>query len=270
MTIPEIKTNPFSPEDQARVDELLKDPWLKKKTNRARRIYEHLDFLNAHAADILRGPKTSVLDIGPGCGETLEIARAYGHDHLGIDAPSGAGGMGDAYLEYCRIMHRTQGLNVSYCGLMKVVHYTQSFGSYGLIVSRGSWEQSLSGCMYGIPHDQHHKSSEMEWIERRATVDVVDLVMCCIFHMLSPNGMFLLHMNGAKNTEYMIGILSQSAIRNNLTTSINPSDNRLIRFTKAAHEDSDRLRHSEADVNRGDDRVGVLAEGEGSTGSLPE
>lgn len=270
MTIPEIKTNPFSPEDQARVDELLKDPWLKKKTNRARRIYEHLDFLNAHAADILRGPKTSVLDIGPGCGETLEIARAYGHDHLGIDAPSGAGGMGDAYLEYCRIMCKTQFLKVIYVGLVEWLTYTKFYGRYGLIVSRGSLEQALACCMNGEPHDRHHKSSEMTWNESPSTVSKIENLMLEVYHLLSPSGMFLLHMNGSKNTDYIVRVLSDSAARNSLSISINPSDNRLIRFTKAANEDSDRLRHSEGNVDGGDDRVGVLAEGEGSTGSLPE
>lgn len=270
MKMPELPEKiPFTPEQQARVDKLLRDEWLRKKTNRARRIYEHLDFLNAHVPEILIGPPTRVLDIGPGCGETLEIARAYGHSHLGIDAPSGAGGMGNAYVEYSRLCHEALGLNVAYCGLEGALTYTQQFNTTGLIVSRGSWEQSLSSLMEGEPHDKHHDSSKLSWIESSDTEHKIRVVLEYVKCLLSPGGVFLLHMNGAKNTNYMVDLLLRLAPELSLKPIVNSSDNRLIKFEKL-NEDSGDLRHGEADVNGGDDRMGVLEEGESTSGSLPE
>ena len=110
-----LRPSPF-PEWDDEFARLMRVPYLAKKYNREVRIKEHFDFLRTYCPDILLGGDGLVIDIGPGPGEALEICREYGWKTIGVDAPSGDGGMGTGYVKLSRMLHERQGLDVRYCG----------------------------------------------------------------------------------------------------------------------------------------------------------
>ena len=183
--------------------------WLAKKTDRERRLNEHFSYLVNYAGEALHRPAGLVIDIGPGCGETLEIARYYGHAHLGIDAETGDGGMGDRYLRYCRLMHERQQLNVEYCGLFGFLKNCMdgkrhTFADTVLINMRGSIEQCLHEYMLGAPHHEHQDANQLTWNIGGELRDQFVHMLQMYYRILRPGGVVLIHANGTGDDKNMV------------------------------------------------------------------
>lgn len=180
-----------------REQELLLDKWLARKVDRNRRVGEHLRYVLRHCPQIRTVEPGLVIDVGPGPGELLEIARALGHEHQGIDAPDGVGGMGDKYVEYSRMMHQRQGLAVDYKGFLAWLEDPPIGNRAVLINLRGSIEQSLCDFMTGDPHHEHQDCKQLEWEFGERLVATVDK-MCSVFRsLLRDDGCVLIHCNGS-------------------------------------------------------------------------
>lgn len=194
-----------SAEWQAEWDELMKDPWLRHKTDRERRLREHLAYCQKYLPMLATGPREWFVDIGPGCGETLEIARGLHHWALGIDAESGVGGMGDSYLRACRFMHTRQELDIAYCGfpawIDRVSKYPSGEESVTIINSRGSWEQAFAEHMDGEPHHLHHDCKRLSWRWDAALKERMRLVLTTFRNMLLPGGVIMIAANGSANVD---------------------------------------------------------------------
>jgi len=193
--------------------QLLKDPWLKRKTDRLRRLREHAEYLQKFCPEIVTiEPKGLVIDIGPGPGELLEIARYYGHEVMGIDAEiESRGGMGNEYLEYSQLMAQRQDITVHYCGFLWWMDNVLTFGtqqwhempaSCVLINSRGSIEQTMCDYMDGVPHDVHHDCKLLSWRENGETADAFEGLFVKIKKLLRPGCSLLINANGAANVEF--------------------------------------------------------------------
>jgi hypothetical protein len=200
---------------------LLADDWLRAKLDRQRRLREHRDYLREHCPNLGDEEPGLVIDIGPGAGELLEFARNLRHATLGIDAPDGEGGMGDAYVRACEIITERRQIPVERSRLFGVVRrwkmkveqlspsvwtstLSAALGTGGeavLINSRGSLEQAFSEYMEGPPHDKHHKAANMHWrINDRLTRNAMRDFAAWVAHQLRPGGRFVAHMNGSTNT----------------------------------------------------------------------
>ena len=189
---------------ESEYNRLIESPrgkWLKKKTDRRRRLREISTFIDKYCPEIRTG-FGSLIDVGCGPGELMEIARYHGHDTWGIDAISGNGGMGDEYLSMCKLLTKRQGLRVDYIGCRgwNINWESRNNPAAHLIVCRGAIEQIMHESMDGVPHDIHHNCMAMSWQETNETVDrLVDF--CSKARICGrPNGHLLIHANGARNT----------------------------------------------------------------------
>ena len=210
MTLP---LYPATPEWDAAWSLATADQFIQRKTDRARRMREHEEYVSAWLLHAFRQPRGLVIDVGPGCGELLELARHAGHEVLGVDAPDGAGGMGDAYLRACRLMHQRQKLPVVYERFLDWIadDLMVLIGRCVAINFRGSWEQTLSDMMAGMPHDRHHDAKRLAWRETPQTVDAVCVVMRRLSELLRPGGVVCIHCNGAQNHAWMSGVMDDAA-----------------------------------------------------------
>jgi hypothetical protein len=200
---------------QTEYDALVQDPWLRRKIDRNRRLREHSEYIDEHCEILKTDGGGCVVDVGPGPGEFLEIARALGHTILGIDAPRGDGGMGDSYLKASQLMHQRQGIECDYQGFWHWIKYLDKLiNKPGLLFVnfRGSIEQCFSGHMRGIPHDKHHCSKRLSWKEERRTEIDLAYALEVIGKHLMPGGEIMIHANGAENTEYYDMVMSQTKI----------------------------------------------------------
>jgi cyclopropane fatty-acyl-phospholipid synthase-like methyltransferase len=202
VPLPELRPAP-SPDWRDEWDALMTDAWLRRKTDRDRRMGEHLAYVDKFLPEIKAGPPGIVIDIGPGCGELLEIAREYGHTAIGVDAPNGKGGMGSAYVKACRLIHKRQGLHVEY---HRALEWLQNVSYPRQVVAvnfRGSVEQVWSEFMDGPPHDETHEARRLSWRIGDALTASMRETFHAISKMLRPGGVLMVHANGAKNaTEY--------------------------------------------------------------------
>lgn len=197
----DLPLNPSpGPEWDERYSELMESPFLRRKYNRESRIAEHLKYIDSYLPE-LRDPehRGALVDIGPGPGELLEIGRELGRDVLGIDAHTGEGGMGNEYLELSRLMTTRQKIHVDYDGLVNWMRFDNPLlnSACGIVNSRGSIEQALSGRMVGIPHDKHQCCRKLRWKEDGKTLDLFEAVMTRIWKLLLPGGILLIHANGS-------------------------------------------------------------------------
>jgi hypothetical protein len=220
----------LSEEWQCEWDSLMRDPWLRRKIDRRRRLREHLDFLRTYAPHLWDCEPGLVIDLGPGPGETLEIARALGHFEVGIDAARGFGGMGDEYLRASMIRVQQQGLAVGYVdalsasedvmrGVSIVNDSTRNAmlldGGHAVLVnSRGSIEQVFSEFMEGRPHHVHHNAEDMAWrLSDSLTEQAMRDLMRFACHELRPDGLFVCRLNGSSNTAQAEVLLDVHAVR---------------------------------------------------------
>lgn len=188
-----------SAEWEYEVDTLLRDPWLRKKVDRDRRLREHAEYIAAYCMELTTADPGLVIDLGPGPGEFLELCREMGHDVLGIDAERGYGGMGDKYLAYSQRMTERQGIPVEYIGCQKWLDRDEPcYENVVLVNSRGSVEQALSHCMLGRPHHQHHRADQMTWDLPKAARALQLFFQKC-HGLLRSGGHVLVHANGAVN-----------------------------------------------------------------------
>jgi len=182
------------------MDELLEDDWLRKKTNRNRRVTE----LNAYVAKYLPELEDrklgGFLDIGPGPGELIELAMSKQMDAYGWDAETPEGGMGDAYLEFSRLSHKLRDLDVTYCNDFSPIE-VRFRNALSVINLRGSIEQVLSSCLNGEPHDKHQNCNLMTWDMKRGR-DGLKKFLKCMRASLLDNGILMIAGNGAKNTDW--------------------------------------------------------------------
>lgn len=195
----DIALNPVpSPEWQAEYDRLSQDEWLRRKTHRGRRLEEHWSYLREHAAELWVTGGT-VLDIGCGPGETLEIARALDHPIHGVDAPDGIGGMGNEYVRMSRLMHERQQIPVTYSGLLRFLAEPPPHlvGACLLINFRGSIEQCLADYMAGDPHHLHRDCKLLTW--KPEALDILRAAIVSLTSLLQPNGHILVRANGSGN-----------------------------------------------------------------------
>lgn len=182
---------------------LMKDDWLRDKLDRDKRIHEHLGYIARYVPEFYRLPKGLVIDVGPGPGEFLEIARANGHHILGVDASTGDGGMGDSYLAASKLMSRRQNIPVRYVGFQNWLNEDHAAieGSAVLINFRGSFEQAFSDYLTGIPHDEHHCAKKLDWrIGSRTEARFLEAFRL-FERLLSPGGILLIHANGTGSRE---------------------------------------------------------------------
>lgn len=195
---------------QKKFDEVMSDPYVAKKYDRERRIRDKRSFIaewceEVASADQFESPY--VLDIGPGPGEFLEVAREYGNRIVGIDAATGDGGMGDAYLRLSKLMHKRQGLEVYHCGLDGFIFGGQSvipLNSLSFICSQGSIEQCFCDYMVGVPHDKHHDCKQLAWKEDNSTLAHFRFTLDLFRELLVEGGALVIWANGAANTQWYL------------------------------------------------------------------
>jgi len=211
--------NPATDIAELRLSALLRDAWLRRKTDRPRRLGEHWTHIENHLPELLdkkcRGTG-KVIDIGPGPGEFLEICRHLGHPVQGIDAPNGRGGMGDEYLEYSRLMVERQKIPVHYMGVLNCIFSPNDgeSGSFLCVNSRGSIEQAFAKHMIGEPHDLHHDCRKMAWGMSAGLQERLDAMFAGLARLLIPGGLFLIVANGASNADEYDAAIVRSAKSN--------------------------------------------------------
>jgi cyclopropane fatty-acyl-phospholipid synthase-like methyltransferase len=166
--------------------------WAHAKLNLPKRRRE----LHAHIEKWLReikgGSEKSVLDIGCGCGDLLDICREYGHSIQGVDCHSGDSPMGAAYAHRC----------VEYLEENRIP-WVQSLddlsGPFDIIHCRGAIEQIGEHAMHGPPHSEHHNAKLLNW-----TADAIPFLREFIYNcseLLRFGGILLIAANGTGETD---------------------------------------------------------------------
>ena len=212
---------------------LMQDTWLRKKLKRESRLKEHYDYIDQYLPEIRTMERGLVIDLGPGCGELLEIARMYKHDILGVDAKTGAGGMGDSYLRVSQLMTQRQKIPVEYVGFREWVEqeFRNLTSSVVVINSRGSIEQMYHSHMEGESHDRHQCCHRLAWKITGALDDELARMFRVFWMLLRPGGVVRIHANGARNTEAYNKMVLECSKASGLKLIANES-NRLHKWVK--------------------------------------
>jgi hypothetical protein len=194
--------------DKELYDSLVKEDYIQRKcSNRKKRFSDLKGYLNQLAPEILAEQNKNlshlyVIDIGPGPGELLEIARKHGYNHLGFDASIDDCEMGDNYIQYSSLMARTQNLNIEYCDFYQVMRKLPlGDNSCALINSRGSIEQVYRSHLQGVPHKIHKDAKQLEWIIDDSLKTAFLDMFSEFSRVLVVGGTVLIHGNGASNVE---------------------------------------------------------------------
>lgn len=179
--------------------------WANKKLDMVRRHQEISQYIQDYLQDVLF-PGT-IIDIGCGPGDFLDMFKRKGHDVLGIDAPDGFGGMGNPYIEACRkllnqaeIPFQSIGCNEFLNRVLSEEEYPR--GEASLINMRGSIEQCFASSMIGPSHDQHHECKLLDWNDECIRVEFRRLIMASDY-LLKPGGILLISANGTKCTDIL-------------------------------------------------------------------
>lgn len=202
-------------------DCLMQDPWLFRKLNRENRVREHWEYVEQYLpelATVTPDPRV-VLDVGPGCGELLEIARQHNYLPLGVDAAVGEGGMGNAYLRASQLVTQRQDIPVYYEGLLPFARRDAMHGFNGdvsIINSRGSIEQAFSDYMEGEPHHTHQCCRKLRWKETEETARIITGVWLRFSQWLRPGGILLVHANGSADDTWYDETVRESALLSGL------------------------------------------------------
>lgn len=210
-----ILNPPPSPDWSREYSELLSDTWLKRKTDRQRRLREHADYLSNLCPELKEFASGLCIDIGPGCGETLEIAREFGHDILGIDAEAGHSGMGNEYLRVSQLMCERQKVPVRYVGFLPWLREGDPTlkGTAVFVNMRGSIEQALSRYQIGEPHHVHQNCKNLDWKVNGRTRDIFVFMFTKFKEFLRPGGKVVIHANGTGKTDEWYDFAIRSAAK---------------------------------------------------------
>jgi len=205
--IPDVKTLTLYPVPdrawQAAFERLMKNPYLRKKYDRERRLQDKVQYVEQFAAEIKNG-RGRVLDLGPGPGEFLEVAAACGCDVLGIDSALGESEMGDEYLLLSRLMTARQQLPVWYVGFDRLL--AQPFlpfadRSFAFINSQGSIEQIFREHMAGPRHRETKNATLLSWDMSAGMARAFERLFSEFHRILDAGGTLLIYGNGARNVE---------------------------------------------------------------------
>jgi len=183
---------------------LMKDEYLARKYDRDKRLKEHIEYLTKLCPEMFQeGPHRglNVIDIGPGPGELLEIARCLGYNSIGFDAKMDDCEMGSPYIELSKLLVERQKLDVRYCGFENILtDLPVEKNSTFLINSRGSIEQVFKDHLIGIPHRHHHDAKRLSWSMSEDMVGDFTRLFTEASKILIPGGFFIIHGNGTTNT----------------------------------------------------------------------
>lgn len=186
-----------------RYNTLMKNPYLAKKYNRAKRIKDIRKYIGEHTPELKRLAGKTVLEIGPGMGEWLEVCRAFGHNVIGIDAKIDDCEMGNEYIQMSKLMTDRQKLSVHYKGfdtyLKEPVNVLIPNNYIFYINMRGCIEQCFKDHMTGTPHRKTKKASGLRWNTDQATWDMFYTMFEEFNRILVDGGYLVIHANGSKN-----------------------------------------------------------------------
>ncbi len=187
---------------QVEFDRLMRaDAYLRKKYNRKTRLAEHLQYIAQNCPEILNAEPGMVVDLGPGAGELLEMARVFGHRAIGIDAPTGEGGMGEGYLRLSKLMHVRQKLDVEYIGgpaffqTLSKLDVAGLVGDMVLLNARGSFAQCWAEHVGGPPHHINHDCKQQYWMWSDELFADWSRAFRAMFAHLRPGGHVLIAAN---------------------------------------------------------------------------
>ena len=205
----EIKLLDFkSKEDKEKYEKLIESEYIQRKClNRKKRITEIKSYMNQLVPEILSEKNKGlnqffVLDIGPGPGELLEIARQHGYSHLGFDAKIEDCEMGSEYIEYSHLMAKRQNLNIEYCDFYKHIGKIPLEDQKAVLInSRGSIEQVFRSHLSGVPHKVHKDAKQLSWVVDEELKENFFIMFKEFSRILISGGVILIHGNGAKNVE---------------------------------------------------------------------
>ncbi len=194
-------------------DKLQQDPYVRKKCDRAQRLPEKRAYIDTYCPEIIDAEPGLVIDIGPGPGEFLELCSGYGHDVLGVDAVTGAGGMGDKYLEFSELMCDWLGINVRRIGLPAfIVEDASNWADMAVLInSHGSIEQCFADHMTGPPLEVHHDCRLLTWTITPELEEEFQRMFDVFRRLLRSGGHVLIYANGAANTGDYVALAESSA-----------------------------------------------------------
>jgi SAM-dependent methyltransferase len=204
----------FTAKEKMEYEKLMHDEYVGTKVNRRKRLAQKKAYIRHFMPELFRGGGF-VLDLGPGPGEFLEIARSYGNAVLGMDATMDDSEMGDEYIQLSRLLTQKQGIPVLYSGitvfLEKEMPLPFADNYFTHINSQGSIEQIFHNYLIGIPH-RVLKGSVLSWNMEARTLSILSKFFEEIARVLMPGGIFFIYANGTKNEdefEHLIGDIVQ-------------------------------------------------------------
>ena len=175
----------------------LSSSWLTRKIDRDRRMAEFRKYIDEYIPELKSSPMSTLLDIGPGPGELLELAMAHGMNAIGWDAETPEGGMGSEYLTYSRMCHEARGIEVKYGNDFRAIGHQAA----KIINMRGSIEQVLAPCLNGEPHHLHQDCRKLSWDPERGLNGLTELLNT-LRASLVRGGFLMIAANGAANTDW--------------------------------------------------------------------
>jgi glycosyltransferase involved in cell wall biosynthesis len=181
---------------------LRKNEFILTKCDRDKRLSEHLLYLIDNIPELfMQKPNNKyVVDLGPGQGETLEIARLLGYSVLGYDATISDCEMGDDYINYSNLMSKCQQLNIVYNGFENYKIELDDSSTW-FVNSRGSIEQIFRDHLSGVPHKVHHKASKLAWIDNNDTYNAfMGFILECE-RVLCEYGILMIFGNGSSDPD---------------------------------------------------------------------
>jgi hypothetical protein len=148
---------------------LREDQYLKQKYDRERLLAEKWKYISDYCPELLTdGEKDGlIVDIGTGFGVFLECCVALGWKAQGVEPTTGAGGMGDGYVQLARLLHQRQKLPVLYCGwdnYFAALQEGPTLKDVALFNFQGAWAQCHSDWLEGVPHHVNHDVTEQHWM----------------------------------------------------------------------------------------------------------
>jgi SAM-dependent methyltransferase len=187
---------------QDEFDRLVRDPYLSLKYDRERRLSDKMEYVDELAVEIRSGGR--VLDLGPGPGEFLEVARSFGCRIFGIDAAPGDSEMGDEYLRLSRLMTFRQQLPVWYVGFDRLLsqrHLPFLDQAFTFINSQGSIEQIFRSHLVGPRHRDTKDARLQSWTLDARMAEAFRRFFSEAHRILDRRGVLLIYGNGAANSE---------------------------------------------------------------------